>query len=265
MSEITILLADNHDDYREALSELLNDEGFLVKPASNPEEAIRILEEEKIDICILDIRLRNDNDRLDTSGLQIAKNCSSFIPKIMLTGFPSVESVKESLKPRLGLAPAVDFISKESGAEALIAAIKEQIEQFDVSLCYHPDDKQMVIKFANLLVEKGIRPWLDEWELRPGTSWLKEFEKHIPRTKSATVFIGKTGIGSWQNMEIERFIYEFEKRKFPIIPVILPGVREEPDLPAFLKSMVFVDARKADPDPFERLICGITGKTPKRK
>ncbi len=41
--------------------------------------------------------------------------------------------------------------------------------------------------------------------------------------------------------------------------MILADCANEPELPAFLEGMTWVDFRKSEPDPMERLIWGITG------
>jgi hypothetical protein len=51
-----------------------------------------------------------------------------------------------------------------------------------------------------------------------------------------------------------------EKADCPVIPVLLPGASEEPDLPVFLAEMGRIDFRKLDPDPLQQLIRGITMK-----
>ena len=108
--------------------------------------------------------------------------------------------------------------------------------------------------------EHGILPWLDEWELRPGLPWQRLLEEQIGQIKSAAVFIGKDGIGPWEQMELEAFLREFVNRGVPVIPVILANAPKEPKLPIFLRSMTWVDFRKKEPDSLKRLIWGITGE-----
>ncbi len=120
-------------------------------------------------------------------------------------------------------------------------------------------DAPRVKEIGEKLKEHGILPWLDEWELRPGLSWQQHLEKQIRRIKSVAVFVGKDGIGPWQQKEIEGFLIKFANRNCPVIPVLLPDAPRKPRLPIFLESMTWVDFRIQDPDPMERLIWGITG------
>ena len=134
--------------------------------------------------------------------------------------------------------------------------------QFDVFLCHNSKDKSVVKDIALQLKQRGLRPWLDEWQLRPGLPWQRALEQQIDSIGAAAVFVGPDGMGPWQQMEQEAFLREFVNRGCPVIPVILPGVQKQPDLPKFLKGMTWVDFRRSSPAPLDQLIWGITGVNP---
>jgi hypothetical protein len=131
-------------------------------------------------------------------------------------------------------------------------------EIFDVFLCHNKIDKSVVKEIGTKLKDNGIKPWLDEWNLIPGRPWQKTLETQIKNIKCAAIFVGESGIGPWENLELDAFIREFINRGCPVIPVILPYVKETPTLPIFLNSMHHVDFRVIDPDPLEKLILGIS-------
>ncbi|MEL6778913.1 MAG: GUN4 domain-containing protein [Cyanobacteria bacterium J06597_16] len=58
------------------------------------------------------------------------------------------------------------------------------------------------------------------------------------------------------------FLSEFVERGCPVIPVLLPGAPQEPELPRFLRGKTWVDFRRSQPEPFGRLMWGITGIKP---
>ena len=146
----------------------------------------------------------------------------------------------------------------ETAASILEGKIKTG--DFDVFLCHNSEDKTEVKEIGKKLKEHGILPWLDEWELQPGLPWQDELEKVLEQIKSAAVFIGKDGIGPWQQQELSAFLREFVDRKCPVIPVLLPNAPKKPNLPIFLKGMTWSDFRKDKPNPLEQLIWGITGE-----
>ena len=59
--------------------------------------------------------------------------------------------------------------------------------EFDVFLCHNSQDKSEVIDIGFKLKERGLNPWLDEWELQPGLPWQRELERQIQNIKSAAV------------------------------------------------------------------------------
>jgi hypothetical protein len=134
-------------------------------------------------------------------------------------------------------------------------------ELFDVFLCHNGEDKPAVREIAQKLVTEGIKPWLDEEQIRPGTSWQTALGEQIESIKSAVVFVGDAGIGPWQNQESQALLNQFVKRGCPVIPVVLASATTTPDLPWTLTNLHRVDFR-TDSQPLERLIWGITGQKP---
>lgn len=166
-------------------------------------------------------------------------------------------------------------VRERSAAQRDPAAVLEskvEAGAFDVFLCHNHLDKPQVKKIGLDLKEIGILPWLDEWELRPGLPWQDALEENINRVKSAAVFVGKDGVGPWQNQEVKAFLRKFVEQKSPVIPVLLTSAPDELPLPIFLLGMTYVDFRVDDPDPMHQLVWGITGErsysaleAPKRK
>jgi hypothetical protein len=153
---------------------------------------------------------------------------------------------------------------RDEAASVSIVEGKRLMSDFDVFLCHNSTDKSQVKAVGERLKERSILPWLDEWELQPGLPWQKALEQQIATIKAAAIFVGDSGIGPWEDMEVDAFIREFVTRRCPVIPVILPGCKEIPELPIFLRGMTWVDFRKLDPDPLGQLFFGITGKRPLR-
>jgi DNA-binding response OmpR family regulator len=126
-----ILFADNDPFFLKVRAEFLEKAGFEVLRAHSVEEAERILRDELIHLAIFDIRLTDDNDEKDISGLVLAKTKAyRAVPKIMLTGFPTYQQVREALGPSLdSTTPAIDFLAKDEGPEAMIGAVEKALAE----------------------------------------------------------------------------------------------------------------------------------------
>jgi WD40 repeat protein len=152
--------------------------------------------------------------------------------------------------------------TRQRDRDVAATRLKGKIEtgDHDVFLCYSSPNRERVIAVAEQLKERGILPWLDVWDLRPGTRWQSELARQLASVRSVAVFVGPGRRGPWQEIELETALSEIARRRRPIIPVILEGVRGTPTLPPFLRLWQSVDLRKLDPDPVDRLAWGITGE-----
>jgi TIR domain len=164
-----------------------------------------------------------------------------------------------SPSPRTNEMDQVADIQRERETAQSILQGKIATSDFDVFLCHHGVDKTIIKQIGEQLKGQGILPWLDEWELRPGLPWQRLLEEQIKQIKSAAVFVGKNGIGPWQEQELAAFLRAFVKRGCPVIPVLLEDALQTPELPIFLEGMTWVDFRVREPDPLQQLFWGITG------
>lgn len=132
---------------------------------------------------------------------------------------------------------------------------------FDAFLSHNSKNKPAVRKLKERLVAAGLKVWLDEDELRPGTSVQKSLEAGIKASSSIVVVVGADGVGPWEDKEIRGALQLVVKDERPIIPVLLPGCPEEPELPMFLSDLKWVDLRAGlSDDGVNQLRWGITGK-----
>ena len=132
-------------------------------------------------------------------------------------------------------------------------------QSFDVFLCYNIKDKLVVQAIAQQLRNRGISYWLDKEQLIPGRHWRATQERDMLRLGAVAVFVGKHGIGKYQDLEISTFLSVNRDRGLPIIPVFLNDAPPQTTLPGFLMPFTWVDFRLTDPNPLEHLTLGITG------
>src|SRR5258708_21115077 len=144
---------------------------------------------------------------------------------------------EERLSTVSSLVSKIDQSTNSKREREAIDSVRQGLQDrpFDIFLCHNSEDKSDVKKMAKQLQEHGFRPWLDEWELRPGLPWQRLLEAQIEQMRSAAVFVGAAGIHPWQRMELEAFPGIFVEQGKPVIPVLLESAPQLPQLPPFLR------------------------------
>ena len=124
-----ILLADNSTEYRRSVRGILELEGYIVEEATTPKYAQDKIRSAQFDLALVEVRLRDEDDVDDLSGLELAKSASEHgIPSIIVTAYPSVESARTALQSLGVESLAKDLISKASGPEALLDSIRRTLQ-----------------------------------------------------------------------------------------------------------------------------------------
>jgi len=149
-------------------------------------------------------------------------------------------------------------------AEAVVKQTSERnTMEFDVFLSHNSRDKPAVRQLKQSLQAHGLRPWLDADELVPGENWQPGLIEGIMNSTSMAVCIGSAGVGPWEDEEMQGALTLAVREKKRVIPVVLPGAPEKPEISLFLSSRTWVDLRAGFADEgIARLVWGITGVKP---
>jgi DNA-binding NtrC family response regulator len=121
----SILIIDDNDAVRTALDVLLSMQGHRAMTASGPDEGLRILDREPIDLVIQDMNFRKEA----TSGeegialfREIRKRHSS-VPIVLLTAWTHLETAVELVK-----AGAADYLAKPWDDARLLTTVRNLLE-----------------------------------------------------------------------------------------------------------------------------------------
>lgn len=120
-----ILLVDNISKYRDTVRDFLELYDYQVFTAADLETALALANREKPSLAVIDIRLNDDTDDKDESGLILAKKLGAALPKIMLSAFPDYQAVRESMAALDGPPIAENFVAKQEGLHKLLNVIRE--------------------------------------------------------------------------------------------------------------------------------------------
>lgn len=83
-----------------------------------------------------------------------------------------------------GAAREIEAATAVLRGKTVVLRGTEDVAEYDVFLSYQWPDKDTVRSLARQLRNRGLRPWMDERQLRPGGAWQPEPEEIIARPSS---------------------------------------------------------------------------------
>ncbi len=116
-----ILIVDDEKDIRDLISDVLKDEGYMTRIASDNIEALDEIKKCQPTAVILDIWLGN-GVRDGMNILDIIKSNHPYVPVIMISGHETVDAAVSSIKKG-----AFDFLAKPFQIQKLISTIEAAI------------------------------------------------------------------------------------------------------------------------------------------
>ena len=175
-----ILIVDDEAFIRENLERILTEDGYRPFSTESPEDAVRQVNEEEIDLVFLDLNLGS------TSGLDVLRQMKEVDPGVLviiITGYGTVESAVEAIK--MG---AYDYIKKPFRADAIRLIVRLALET-----------QQLRREVRKLRRESKDPNLLDESEMVGSSQALMQVYRQVrevAKHETATVLItGESGTG----------------------------------------------------------------------
>jgi len=120
MPENSILIVDDELLIRDLLYDFFVSQGWQPSMAENGQKAMDILEKQKVDVVLTDIRMP------EMDGLELTNEIRQLypeIPVIIMTAYPTVESAVEALRNKVS-----DYITKPFNINKLYKTVMAQLE-----------------------------------------------------------------------------------------------------------------------------------------
>jgi response regulator RpfG family c-di-GMP phosphodiesterase len=117
----TILFVDDEETILEIAQDYFSQKDYPVLTAASGEEAVEILEKEKIDCCFTDIHMPG------MDGVELAeriRQIDNTIPVVVMTGYPSMENTLKTLKNGV-----VDFLIKPVSLNQMEVCLKRVMRE----------------------------------------------------------------------------------------------------------------------------------------
>ncbi len=147
MEKTKILVVDDEKEIADLLEIYLISDGFEVLKAYNGEEGLKILEQEKVDLMLLDVMMPG------IDGLEMCRRVreDKNIPIII------VSAKSQELDKILGLSTgADDYVSKPFNPLELMARVKSQLRRYrELNPAHQEKQKNPKIVLKNLEIDKA--------------------------------------------------------------------------------------------------------------
>ena len=146
MNQGNILVIDDEEVICNLIKDTLSEKGFSVTTTQDAKEGLGIARKNTFDVILIDLRMP------DTDGLAVLEQIKQYDSDntvIMITGYPSFETVKQAL--HLG---AFDYLAKPFDLEALIFTVRRAIGFHRLNL-----ENRMLLKRIseeNIILERKI-------------------------------------------------------------------------------------------------------------
>ena len=122
----SVLIADDDDDCREALREIVEPEGYRVILAASGEEALEIIEGEQVSLALFDVQM----PRL--TGLEVVElvhRINKLLPCILVTANATEEVIRQAFQVR-----AYSVIPKPVSRGVLLYTMLRAMKAYEVLL-----------------------------------------------------------------------------------------------------------------------------------
>ena len=141
----TLLIVDDEDGPRQALRVLFKDE-YELFVASDGAVAIELAQANKIDVAVLDIRMKG------MSGIEVLeqlKQVDADIEVVMMTAFETTDTIRQALRLR-----ACDYINKPFEISTMRAAVAGAMQRRTLESELHTNAEKLQALLAELQNQK---------------------------------------------------------------------------------------------------------------
>lgn len=199
-----LLVVDDERSIREALKDILTEEGYQVETAEDGEVAYTVLSETRIDLVLSDIKMPK------TDGMELLARCHEEgldVPFIMISAHGTIDTAVEATKKG-----AFDFIQKPPDLNRILLTVKHALENHKLS------------NEAKKLKRKVSAEYEMIGESQPILE-VKEMIEKVAPTEARVLINGENGTGKEL---VARWLHEkSERRKEPFVEVNCAAIPSE--------------------------------------
>jgi DNA-binding response OmpR family regulator len=151
MAATTILLVDDDEIIRSALSDLLNHKGFKITAAASVVEALKLINSERYDVLLTDLHMPGAGDGLTV--VSAMRHVSPTTVTLLLTSFPEMDAAANAIRSQTD-----DILFKPMEISALAEAITTRLSHGPAS----PHRVETVATILERSTQQCIEDWFDQ-------------------------------------------------------------------------------------------------------
>jgi len=191
-----ILVVDDSESTREVLRRNLEAEGFVVLSASNVPDALRLLEDTRMDLVITDVKMPK------VSGLDLVRHVRENLRNtevMVITGYPNIDGAVQAIK-----TGATDYLIKPFTDEELLDAVRQALGRLDMRKVDMNEPRKLAPQHGLLGESKAIREVFEQIE-------------RASRTRAIVLITGESGTG--KELVARAIHYQSERATAPFVPI----------------------------------------------
>ncbi|MCP5049228.1 MAG: response regulator [bacterium] len=153
-----LLMIDDDTSVLETFRFWLEGEGYLLHTASSKEEALKLLQDHPVAVCLIDLKLAEEN------GLEISrelKRFDSLLKVIIITGYPSFQTAIDAMK--MGF---FDYASKSSENRDILKKIQNAVsvrqEEISSKEDHSGKHKSIILVCHHAMIKEGFENFCRE-------------------------------------------------------------------------------------------------------
>ncbi|MFO7605912.1 MAG: response regulator [Desulfurivibrionaceae bacterium] len=157
MNEKSVLLVDDEKIILVSLSRQLRKNGYEVYTAESGEEGCLILDEQKIDLVVTDLKMEGISG---IGVLEYAKKTDPERPVLILTGYGNMDSAIEAMR-----AGGDDYLLKPCAIDELILRMEQALEKVELKrrIKFYEDILPICSVCKRIRDDSGVEPGQGKW------------------------------------------------------------------------------------------------------
>ena len=173
-----ILVVDDERLIRQSLEKGLSAQGYTVFSAGDGKTALRLAEEESLDLIVLDLKLP------DLNGIEVLKGLRDLekdMPVLVITAYGSIDTAIQAIR-----AGAYDYITKPFDLEAFLLSISQALEASRLK-------KEVTYLRSQETIRSGLHRIIGQ---SPAMKEVGRWIRQIAQSDASTVLLeGESGTG----------------------------------------------------------------------